>query len=82
MLHDAGARFVTLFLADTPEPALVGAFALRGELVVLRAPTAGADPVPPTGRSASWWPAARWAEQELAERHGVAIRSARRRRGG
>ena len=38
MLRDAGARFVTMFLAETPEPALVGAFALRGELIVLRAP--------------------------------------------
>ncbi len=52
MLRDAGARFVTLFLAETPEPALVGAFALRGELIVLRAPTGDADPVV-YGRSAT-----------------------------
>jgi Ni,Fe-hydrogenase III large subunit len=70
MLHDVGARFVTIFLADTPEPALVGAFALRGELIVLRAPTRGAGPVS-YGALGGWWPAARWAEQELAERHGV-----------
>jgi formate hydrogenlyase subunit 5 len=69
-LRDAGARFVTLFLADTPEPALVGAFALRGSLVVLRAPTEGADPVT-YGSLSEMWPAAEWAELELAERYGV-----------
>ena len=70
LLHDAGARFVTILLADTPEPAVIGAFALRGELVVLRAPAPSADPVcyESLGR---WWPAARWSEQELAERHRV-----------
>jgi len=70
MLRTAGARFVTLFLADTPEPALVGAFALRGSLVVLRAPTDGAEPLT-YGSLGEFWPAARWPEQELAERHGV-----------
>jgi len=70
MLRIAGARFVTLFLADTPEPALVGAFALRGSLVVLRAPTEGADPLT-YGSLGEFWPAARWAEHELAERLGV-----------
>jgi formate hydrogenlyase subunit 5 len=70
MLKDAGARFVTIFLADTPEPALVGAFALRGALIVLRAPTLGADPVT-YGSLGGWWPAARWAEQELIERYGA-----------
>ena len=70
MLKDAGARFVSVFLADTPEPALVGAFALRGELVVLRAPTEGADPVV-YGSIGAWWPGARWAEQELVERNHV-----------
>src|SRR5664279_137062 len=46
MLHRTGARFVTLLLADHPEPALVGAFAMRGDLVVLRAPIpAGAPPM-------------------------------------
>lgn len=70
MLHNAGARFVSVFLSDTPEPAVIGAFALRGDLVVLRAPTSGADPVV-YGSIGAWWPAARWAEQELAERSGV-----------
>jgi Ni,Fe-hydrogenase III large subunit len=70
MLRAAGARFVSLFLADTPEPALVGAFALRGSLVVLRAPTEGADPLT-YGSLGEFWPAAEWSEQELTERHGV-----------
>jgi Ni,Fe-hydrogenase III large subunit len=70
MLADAGARFVSVFLAETPEPALVGAFALRGELVVLRAPVGDADPVV-YGSIGAWWPAAGWAEQELVERHNV-----------
>jgi len=70
MLHDAGARFVTVFLADTPEPAIVGAFALRGDLVVLRAPTGDARPAA-FGSIGAAWPAARWAEQELVERHGI-----------
>ncbi len=70
MLKTAGARFVTLFVADTPEPAVVGVFALRGSLVVLRAPTDGADPVT-YGSLGEFWPAARWAERELSERHGV-----------
>ncbi|MGA2321138.1 MAG: NADH-quinone oxidoreductase subunit D [Solirubrobacteraceae bacterium] len=70
VLRDIGARFVTVFLAETPERALVGAFALRGELVVLRAPTGDADPVV-YGSIGAWWPAACWAEQELVERHSV-----------
>ncbi|MEO6857609.1 MAG: NADH-quinone oxidoreductase subunit D [Solirubrobacteraceae bacterium] len=70
MMRSIGARFITIFLADTPEPALVGVFALRGDLIVLRTPTGGADPVV-YGSIGSEWPAARWAEQELAERHGV-----------
>lgn len=68
-LRDAGARLITLLLADTPEPALVGVCALHGELIVLRAPTGG-DPIEYESLGA-WWPAARWPEQELAERHGV-----------
>jgi len=70
MLREVGARFVTIFLSDTPEPALVGAFALRGQLVVLRAPTEDADPVV-YGSIGTWWPGARWAEQELVERNNV-----------
>lgn len=70
MLKSVGARFVTLFLADTPEPALVGVLALRGSLVLLRAPTDGAVPIA-YGSLAEFWPAAQWAEQELAQRYGV-----------
>lgn len=64
---DAGARFITLFCSEMPEPALIAAFALRGELVLLRGTAQEPD-----GRLhssiGSWWPAARWAAQELAER--------------
>ena len=70
ILHRAGARFVTLLRAQLPETAIVGAFAMRGDLVVLRAPTGQADP-PVYTALGPWWPAARWAEQELADRHGV-----------
>jgi formate hydrogenlyase subunit 5 len=70
MLHRAGARFVTLLAAELPEPAIVGAFAMRGDLVVLRAPTGGVD-LPTYTALGPWWPAARWAEQELADRHDV-----------
>jgi Ni,Fe-hydrogenase III large subunit len=70
MLHRAGARFVTLLRARLPEPAIVGAFAMRGDLVVLRAPTDGPEP-PGYTALGPWWPAARWTEQELADRHGV-----------
>lgn len=68
-LKEAGARFVTLFDAETPEPALVGAYALRGELVLLIAPSEESHPV--GAGLASFWPAAGWAEQELLERRGM-----------
>ncbi len=71
LLGDAGARFITLLLAARPEPSLVAVFALRGDLVVLRAPTGGVQPVR-YGSIGAQWPAARWAEQELVEREGVA----------
>ena len=61
---------MTLLRAQLPETAIVGAFAMRGDLVVLRAPTGQADP-PVYTALGPWWPAARWAEQELADRHGV-----------
>jgi Ni,Fe-hydrogenase III large subunit len=70
MLHRAGARFVTLLRAASPESAIVGAFAMRGDLVILRAPVGTAE-APSYTALGPWWPAARWAEQELAERHGV-----------
>ena len=70
MLHRAGARFVTLLVAGSPEPALVGAFAMRGDLVVLRAPIPSGS-LPTYTALGPWWPAARWTEQELADRHGA-----------
>jgi formate hydrogenlyase subunit 5 len=68
MMRDAGARLATLFLAQTPEPSLTGAFALRGELVLLRSPVVAGARVQSIGQ---WWPAARWPERELAELHNV-----------
>jgi Ni,Fe-hydrogenase III large subunit len=66
-LHDAQARFVTIFLAETPEPALTGAFALGGELLLLQA-RPGDDDVIVYGDIGRWWPSARWPELELLER--------------
>jgi Ni,Fe-hydrogenase III large subunit len=68
MMRDAGARFATLFLAQTPERSLIGAFALHGELVLLRSPVAAGARVQSIGE---WWPAACWPERELAELHDV-----------
>ncbi|HTZ87793.1 MAG TPA: hypothetical protein VMB05_14095, partial [Solirubrobacteraceae bacterium] len=67
MLRDVGARFITIFLAHTPETALVGVFALRGELVILRAPQGDSQRLVYASLGA-WWPAALWAEQELVAR--------------
>jgi len=67
-IKDAGARFVTIFLADTPELSLVGVFALHGELIMVRAPAGDSDPLAATAIG-DWWPAARWPAQELRERH-------------
>lgn len=66
MLHDAGARFVTLFGAEAPEPALVAVVALRGELIAVRAPLG--EERATYGSLGAWWPAARWSELELVER--------------
>lgn len=71
VMQEGGARFVSMFLADTPERSLIAAFALRGELILVRAPT-GPDAVfESVGR---WWPAASWPERELAELHDVNFR--------
>jgi formate hydrogenlyase subunit 5 len=70
LLRSVGARFITLLIAGAPEPALVAAFALRGELITLIAPTGGNLPVVYASLGEGW-PAARWAEQELVERHGA-----------
>ncbi|HEX2702416.1 MAG TPA: hypothetical protein VHM72_03175 [Solirubrobacteraceae bacterium] len=75
-LKDAGARFVTIFRAGAPEASLVGVFALQGELVVLRAPIGRRASSRPQTTIGEWWPAARWAAQELAEREGQRVASA------
>jgi hypothetical protein len=54
VLHALGARFVTLLLADTPDPSLLGVLALRGDLIVLRAASVAGGP-PRVGVSRSWW---------------------------
>jgi len=66
-LSREGARFITMTIADAPEPSLLACFALRGQLVVLRAPAPGRRPVR-CGSLGAWWPAARWAEEELVAR--------------
>ncbi len=66
-LRQAGARFITLFLAEIPKLALTAAFALYGELVLLQAP-AGESGVIAYSEMGEWWPATAWAERELLER--------------
>lgn len=67
-LHDAQARFVTLFAADGDD--LVAVVALRGSLIAVHAPAPadGRLPHPPLG---GWWPAAALAENEVVRRHGL-----------
>jgi formate hydrogenlyase subunit 5 len=62
LLVEEGGRFVTLFLAEQPEPSLVAVLAFRGTLVVLRAPRAANAAY---ASLAIDIPAARWAEREL-----------------
>jgi formate hydrogenlyase subunit 5 len=69
-LHEAQARFVTIFLTVTPDRTLTGVFALCGQLVLLRASVA-ADRLLRDDRIGSWWPSADWAERELHEREGA-----------
>ncbi len=79
LLSRAGARFITLLATDggrdereptahgKHERGLVAALALRGHLLAVHAPRPAAEPVR-YGSLGAWWPAARWAEQELVER--------------
>jgi formate hydrogenlyase subunit 5 len=69
LLAENNARFITLFEATRPARAVVAAFALRGELVALRATLDGAEPKFPTISRAM--PAAAWAERELHDRTGI-----------
>lgn len=64
ILHQAGARFVTLFVAQRPERSTVAVVALRGSLVLVRAEAPEGRPAH-HGPLAEWWPAARFAEREL-----------------
>jgi Ni,Fe-hydrogenase III large subunit len=68
LVRAVGGRFITVTLARTSEPAITAVFALRGDLVVIIAPTGGAERVV-YGSLGDDWPATRWAEQELVERH-------------
>jgi formate hydrogenlyase subunit 5 len=70
LLRGVGARFITVTIADTPRRSLLAAFALRGDLIVLMAPAESAEPLV-YGSLGEGWPGARWAEQELVERHGA-----------
>jgi formate hydrogenlyase subunit 5 len=72
-LRDDGARFITMLIAEAPERSLVLAVALRGELIALRAPLLERAQVASIG---AWWPAARWAERELVELHGLSVAGA------
>ncbi|MGC9221548.1 MAG: NADH-quinone oxidoreductase subunit D [Solirubrobacteraceae bacterium] len=79
-LRDAGARFITIFLAelagradlaDRAEPAgpaLVALLALHGDLILLKAPV-GPDSRIDGLKLGDWWPAAAWPERELLERN-------------
>jgi formate hydrogenlyase subunit 5 len=67
-LVERGARFVTVFLHEGVDRALCVAFALRGELVVLRAPLGVGNAYPSLGLTV---PACRWAERELHDLSGL-----------
>ena len=65
-LRQLGARFITMFVAGLPEPAITAILALRGDLLILSAPWAERDRIG-LGGIRHPWPAVRWAEQELLE---------------
>jgi formate hydrogenlyase subunit 5 len=69
-LYEAGARFVTMFLTAIPDQTVTGVFALRGQLVLLRAAAMPDRPLR-DDQIGSWWPSVAWAERELHEREGV-----------
>jgi Ni,Fe-hydrogenase III large subunit len=66
-LRQAGARFITVFLAETPELALTAVLAFRGELIVVQAIASG-DGLVAYRMMGDWWPATAWPERELIER--------------
>jgi formate hydrogenlyase subunit 5 len=71
LLAEDGARFVGLHIVDEPERSLLVAFALRGELVALRARLSSGDPV--FASLARAVPAARLDEAVAAEAYGVRV---------
>lgn len=80
ILREAGGRFVTIFLAHRPEPALVAVIAIRGHIVGLRA-RHEPDSRLRYGALSEFWSAAQWTEMELIEREGleaVGLEQARR----
>ena len=68
LLVDRGGRLAALFLAESPEPALLAAVAFQGELVALRAPLEGAREYPALSRVT---PSALLPERELHDLHGL-----------
>ena len=77
-LHEAGARFVTIFLTRTPGQTLTAVFALRGRLVLLRAAVTPERPLH-DDQIGSWWPSVAWPERELHEREGASSSPGARR---
>jgi Ni,Fe-hydrogenase III large subunit len=70
IMRDAGGRFVTMFLAARPQPALVAVIAIRGHIVALRTPHEPGRRLR-YGSLGEFWPAARWTEMELIERENL-----------
>jgi Ni,Fe-hydrogenase III large subunit len=70
LLREMGARFITVTVAQQPEASLLVLLAYRATVIGLRCPTEGNADLQPLLDD---WPTARWAFQELAERHGVTI---------
>ncbi len=66
-IREAGARFITIFVAETPELALTAVFAWRGEIVLLQV-AASADGTIAYQEIGNWWPAVAWPEREMIER--------------
>jgi len=68
-LASEGARFITVFVGHAPERSLVAAFALRGQIVALRARLDGDARAYPA--LSLHLPSARLAERELHDREGL-----------
>ena len=73
-LFRGGARFITVFRAETPGLVWTGLFAFRGELLVVRAPVDDRAQMPDRGMG-RWWPATERAILELIDREGAAAQA-------